>query len=53
MKTLPEEGHIYGVMLVTRLTAPSQEGRWVYYRNTVTDEWHCSRIDIFMKLYSK
>lgn len=40
------------VVEVTRITAESgandNQHRWVYFRNTSTNEKHCQRLDLFL-----
>jgi hypothetical protein len=44
---------------VTRVTSPSgapgadpsKEYRWIYYKNTITKERHCQRLDLFLSKY--
>ena len=56
METLPSLGQIFKnkltVVRVTRVTAVSGLHRWIYYRNVDTDEFHCQRLDLFLKIYS-
>ena len=57
MNNLPATDDVYSNgsirVRVTRLTAVSGLYRWIYYRNIETDEFHCQRLDLFLKKYSK
>jgi hypothetical protein len=56
METLPEIGQQYQqgskLVRITRVTAISGLYRWIYYRDINTNEFHCQRLDAFLKLYS-
>jgi len=56
METIPEINQQFTAnnltVRVTRVTAISGNYRWVYYRNLDTDEFHCQRLDLFLKFYS-
>jgi len=53
METLPSIGQLFQKgttqVRVTRVTALSGLNRWVYYRDVDTDEFHCQRLDLFLK----
>jgi hypothetical protein len=59
MNTIPIIGQEYvlenKIVRVTRVTGVcgTKDYRWCYYKNVDTGEFHCQRLDLFLKKYSK